>query len=565
MKYGSWKIEGYKREDAVRLCRNGINPLVSVVLASRGVNDPQVYRTLRQESAQLLHDPYLLKDMDRAAQRVRNAVENKEHIAVYGDYDVDGITGTCLLTEYFRSKGLECEIYIPNRLEEGYGVKKHGVERLAKKGVTLIVTVDCGITAVEETLCANALGVNMVITDHHECGEVLPDTAVVNPKRHDCHYPDKMLAGVGVAFKLICAVEGVQNTEKLLEKYGDLVAVGTIADVMPVIGENRILIRRGLELVRRGVRPGLDKLCQAAGVDKKQLTVTSVSFTIAPRLNAAGRLVKTSVATSLLLTDDPNKAEELAHELCALNRRRQELETEMYNSAMSMLKEAPPDGKPIVLATSSWHQGVAGIVASKVSEHYRLPAVMVCIQNGKGRGSCRSYGDFNIYDALEASSKWLEGYGGHSMAAGLTVLEENVDKFRESLGKYYEEKVKEPFESVLDIDFEVIKPGLLTVENVTALGELEPYGTGNPKPTLCIKDAEIHMLIPLGGGRHTKLFIRKWNEFYECICFSRSIEQLGVRTGGTVDVAFVPQINEYRGKRTVQLLLDDLCTKENAD
>ncbi len=561
MKYGSWKISGYNRDDGVRLCRNGINPLVSVVLASRGISDPKVFSELMEESASLLHDPFLLKGMDAAASRVRQAIDNCEHIAVYGDYDVDGITGTCLLTEYFVSKGLECEMYIPNRLEEGYGVKKHGIEHLADKGVTLIVTVDCGITAVEETICAKALGVDVVITDHHECGEILPDTAVVNPKRHDCTYPDKMLAGVGVAFKLICAVEGVQNTEKLINKYGDLVAVGTIADVMPVVGENRIFIRRGLELVRRGMRPGFDKLCLAAGVDKKQLTVTGVSFTIAPRLNAAGRLVKTNVATSLLLTNDPYEAEVLADELCALNRRRQELETEMYLSAMSMLKKEPPDGKPIVLASSSWHQGVAGIVASKVSERYRLPAVMICLQNGKGRGSCRSYGDFNIYDALEASSSCLEGYGGHSMAAGLTVLEENVDDFRESLGRYYEEKVKEPFESILDIDFEVIKPRLLTVENVTALGDLEPYGTGNPKPTLCIKDAEIHNIIALGGGKHTKLLVRKWNEFYECIFFSRSIEQLGVHMGGIVDIAFAPQINEFRGKRTVQLLLDDLLAK----
>lgn len=561
MKYGSWKIAGYNRNDAVYLCKNGINPLVAVVLASRGIKDPKEYEALRQESMEYLHDPYLLKGMTEAAARVRSAIESHEHIAVYGDYDVDGITGTCLLTEFFRSRDLECEMYIPNRLEEGYGVKKHGVEYLAKKGVTLIVTVDCGITAVEEAVYARELGVDMVITDHHECGEMLPATAVVNPKRRDCPYPDKMLAGVGVAFKLICAVDGVENTERLLDKYGDLVAVGTIADVMPVIGENRIFIRRGLELVRQGVRSGFDKLCQVAGVDKRKLTVTGVSFTIAPRLNAAGRLVKTNIATSLLLTDDPYKAESLAAELCALNRRRQELETEMYDSAMRMLEKTPPDGKPVVLASSSWHQGVAGIVASKISERYCLPTVMICLQNGKGRGSCRSYGDFNIYDALEASSKWLEGFGGHAMAAGLTVLEQNVDNFRCSLGSYYLAKVKGPCKSVLDVDFEVIKPGLLTVENITALGELEPYGTGNPKPVLCIRDAEIYNTIPLGGEKHTKLIIKKWNGFYECICFSRSIEQLGVRTGGIIDIAFVPQINEFRGKRTVQLLLDDLVTK----
>jgi single-stranded-DNA-specific exonuclease len=286
--------------------------------------------------------------------------------------------------------------------------------------------------------------------------------------------------------------------------------------------------------------------------------VTGISFILAPRLNAAGRLGKTSCATSLLLTKNPEIAEQRAYELCALNRRRQELEMEMYNDAMATLAAHPPGDDPVVLSSGSWHQGVAGIVASKVSERYRLPAIMICLKGGMGRGSCRSFGNFNIYEALEAMSPVLEGFGGHEMAAGLTVKRANIDSLRSGLAEYYHRVVTEPFEYVLDVDFEVIKPKLLTVDNVTALGELEPYGAGNPRPTLCIKGAEVHMATPLAGGKHTKLLIRKWDEFYECVFFSRSIEQLGVHEGGTVDVAFIPQINEYRGKRSVQLLLDDL-------
>ena len=561
MKYGSWKITGYNRDDAVRLVRGGASPLVAVVLASRGIGDPDSFRRLGQESVSALHDPFLLKDMDKAADRVKQAILNNEHVAVYGDYDVDGITGTCLLSGYLRSKGIRCEIYIPERLEEGYGVKKLGVERLAKKGVTLIVTVDCGITAVDEVEYARSLGVDMVITDHHECGDTLPDTAVVNPRRRDCLYPDKLLAGVGVGFKLVCAVEGTDKTEELLGKYGDLVAVGTIADVMPVTGENRIFIRRGLNLIRGGSRPGFDRLCNAAGIDRRQLNVTGVSFGIAPRLNAAGRLGNTKVATSLLLTRYHDVAEQRANELCNLNRRRQELETEMYVNAMELLAKNPPENAPVVLASAHWHQGVAGIVASKVAEQYRLPTVMICLKDGMGRGSCRSYGNFNLYDALEANSKWLEGFGGHELAAGLTIKERNIDSFRQDMGEYYRRTVTEPFRSVLKVDFEVIKPKLLTVENVADLSDLEPYGTGNPRPVLCMKDVEIVSVIPIGGGRHTKLILRKWNECSDGIFFSATAEELGVVQGGRADVAFVPQINEFRGRRSVQLLLEDIVVK----
>ena len=561
MKYGSWRINGYDRDNAVKLVRGGVNPLVAVVLASRGVSDVSAYHTLMQESVDALHDPFLMKDMDKAAARVSQAIRNNEHVAVYGDYDVDGITGTCLLAGYLRTKGIKCDMYIPERLEEGYGVKNLGIERLAKNGVSLIITVDCGITAVAEVEFARSLGVEMVITDHHECGDVLPDTAVVNPCRRDCPYPDKLLAGVGVGFKLICAIEGTDKTEELLNKYGDLVAVGTIADVMPVTGENRILIRRGLNLIRGGSRPGFDRLCAAAGMDRRQLTVTGVSFTLAPRLNAAGRLGNTKAATSLLLTRYHDVAEQRANELCSLNRRRQELETEMYNNAMERLEREPPDGAPVVLASTRWHQGVAGIVASKVAEQYRLPAIMICLKDGKGRGSCRSYGDFNLYDALEANSKWLDGFGGHELAAGLTIQEKNIDAFRRGLGEYYRKTVTQPFRSVLKVDFEVIKPRLLTVENVSALSELEPCGTGNPRPVLCMKDAEITSVIPLGGGRHTKLLVRKWGETYESIIFSKSAEELGTTAGGRLDIAFTPQINEFRGRRSVQLLLEDVIVK----
>ena len=553
-----WRIAGYSRADAAKLMKSGINPLISVLMASRGVTSPEDVRKLTNAELSDISSPFLMKDMDLAAKRVRLAIERGEHVAVYGDYDVDGITSSCLIADYLRSKGISCDIYIPERLEEGYGVKNSALEAIAKKGVSLVITVDCGITAAENKRYAAGLGMDMVITDHHEVTGEMPASPVVDPRRPDCPSPAKMLAGVGVAFKLVCAIEGEEKTEELLERYGDIVAVGTIADVMPMTGENRVYVRRGIELLRSGARPGLRELCYAAKSELKKLGPVGVGYVLAPRINAAGRLGGTDVAVELLITKDDAEAVRLADRLCELNAERRRIESVMVSQALKMLEAEPPNGKPIVLSSSSWHQGVAGIVASRISEKFGLPAIMICVKDGVGRGSCRSSGGYNIFEALYSCRDLLLSFGGHELAAGITVAEEEIPALRRALGEKYLAASGAETEAVLQVDFEVIKPAeLLTVENITALDLVEPYGVGNPQPVLCITEATVEDVLPLSDGKHTKLWLSKRGAVFEAVFFSKTIKELGAEKGILANVAFTPQVNEFRGRAIPQLNLCD--------
>lgn len=562
MKYGRWNIAGYERSRAVELCKRGINPLVAVLLSSRKADEGDIKKLIGQEECQI-YDPFLLKDMDRAVERIKKALEKNEKIAVYGDYDVDGITSSCMLTDYFRSKGLKCVLYIPERLGEGYGIRKNTLQEMKNLGIDLVVTVDCGMTAVEETEFAKSIGLDIVITDHHECAERLPDAPAVNPKRPDCEYPEKSLAGVGVAFKLICAVEGADRTEDMINEYSDLVAIGTIADVMDVTGENRTLIKRGIEVAKKCNRQGIAALCRASGVDPTQMTVNAIGFVIAPKINAAGRIGSTDVAVDLILSDNREDAEAFATELCALNKQRQQLECEMFREAIKKFESAGNMEGPIVLSSANWHQGIAGIVASRLTEKYHKPAVVICIKDGVGRGSCRSYGDFDLFSAVEYAGDYLENYGGHKAAAGITVEEKNIEPFASKLSEFYAEYIRIGEKTVYDVDFEVIKPGLLTIDNVESLKTLEPFGSGNPSPLLCIMGAEAQCVTALSGGKHMKFKIRKNGESFECVFFGKSPEEIGLESGDTVDVAFLPQINDYKGRRSVQLLMTDVYVYKN--
>lgn len=559
MRYSQWKISGYDRPAAVALCRSGINPLVSVVLASRGITHLEAAQALLADGGSQFYDPFLLQDMDKATTRIQQAIDQGEHVAVYGDYDVDGMTASTVMAGYLRAQGLQCEIYIPGRICEGYGVSRHGLDQLHRQGVTLLITVDCGITACGETEYARQLGIDMVITDHHECQNTLPDAvAVVDPRRPDSAYPNRSLAGVGVAFKLICALAGTEKLDEMVDRYSDLVAVGTIADVMPVTGENRLLIRRGLQRLKTAPRPGLRRLMAEAGVDGTKLNSTAVGFSLAPRLNAAGRMENAMLSVRLLLSQEAHEADSLTVELCALNDRRRALEHTIYTQALAMLGDMPPEG-PIVLASSDWHQGVVGIVASRIVEQFNLPTVMICLDDGVGKGSCRCPAAFNMFEALGYCSNLLTSFGGHKLAAGLTIEEKNIPAFRQAMQDCYAAQVQTPPENILNVDFEVIKPGLLTFGNVESLNVLEPYGNGNTPPVLCIKQAFLDNVIPMGGGKHTKLRISKFGEHYDCVCFSRTAADLGVQAGDVVDLAFGPRVNEFRGRRSVQLLLEDIC------
>ena len=563
MKAVNWEIGEFDRAKAVELCRCGVNPLISVLLTARGINNIDEVRAALGGSRNDIHDPFLMNGMDNAVLRIKAAVRNNEHIAIYGDYDVDGMTSCALLALWLRSVNADFEIYIPGRLGEGYGLNRAALETLRSRGIDLVITVDCGITAIEEAAYAKTISLGLVITDHHECREELPDAdAVVDPKRADCNYPNKTLAGVGVAFKLVCALEGETDYYRMLERYGDLVAIGTIADVMPVLGENRELIRRGLLALNNGTRPGLLRLLREISVRPGKVNSATVGFMIAPRLNAAGRMGCPDLSVELLLTDSNEEAERLSEELCRLNAERRELETEIYNEAEEMLLEPKAD-EPIVLAQRGWFQGVTGIVAAKLAERHLVPAIIISIdENGIGRGSCRSYGTFGIYDALKSCADILDNYGGHEMAAGVTVAEENINELRRRMISCYHDCVKSAPKPGLLLDFEVEKFELLSIQNVEALERLEPFGNGNPLPNLCIKGAVLTNVQPIGAGKHTRLKIEKENKSLDCIFFSMPTEDLGVSAGALVDVAFEPQLNEYRGRSDVQLNLIDIRPSE---
>ena len=559
MKFSNWDIGSFDRKAAIGFVNYGINPLVSVLLSSRGITDLDDVLNATGFKPALLHDPFLMADMSKAVTRIRNAVRQEERIAIYGDYDVDGMTASAILAMWLDSKNAEFEIYIPGRFDEGYGLNTTALDALKANGVKLVITVDCGVTAIDETKYAKDIGLDLVITDHHECKDELPHAcAVVDPKRPDCNYPYRSLAGVGVVFKLICALEGDYTSDKIINLYSEFVAIGTVADVMPVVGENRELIRRGLNVLNTNPRPCLRSLLREIGVESDKVTASTIGFSIAPRLNAAGRMGQTDLSVELLLSESTEESDRLATLLCKLNTERRNLELEIYNEAIAMLPEAPPN-EPVILAKHGWYQGVTGIIAAKIAEKYHLPTIIISIgEDGIGRGSCRSFGSFAIYDALRSCEDILENYGGHERAAGVTVSEENIDEFRKRMNNYYRTCIEASSETYLKLDFEVEKPALLTIENIEALASLEPFGSGNPSPCLYIRGAVVSSAQSIGSGKHSKLRIEKSGKTLECIFFSASTGELGISEGMLVDVAFEPQVNEFRGRNNVQLQLLDI-------
>lgn len=559
MKFVDWVIYGYDRAVAVTLSRSGINPLISVYLAARKRTTIESAEEYLRDDLSMILDPFLLNDMDIAVKRIEQAIKNGERVAIYGDYDVDGMTASCLLASYFRSKGVDYEIYIPDRTDEGYGVNNVALDALVSHGVSLIVTVDCGITAIQETDYAKQIGIDLIITDHHECKSQLPDAiAVINPKRRDCLYENRSLAGVGVAFKLVCALERTKDIEYLLTTYGDFVAIGTIADVMSVVGENRVLIRRGMAALNKKNRPGLRRLMKETCVERREINTATIGFVLSPRLNAAGRMGRTSLTVDLLLTESDEEADQLTVELCSLNNERRQLESVIFDEAYAYLTSHLPKG-PIVMARRGWFQGVMGIVAAKSAEQFLFPSIMISIDDdGIGRGSCRSFGSFRMYSALEKCSDLLENFGGHEMAAGLTIKEANIDEFSKRIFAEYHEMIKIPAVPTLYIDFEVVKPALLSMDNVTALERTEPFGHDHMPLFACMMGVELKSLIPVGGGKHSKLRIIKSGKTFDCIGFNMSADALGVQEGMIVDIAFEPTINEYRGWRNVQLQVLDI-------
>ena len=561
MKFPSWHVAQENCAAAERLADAGYPYLVSEVLASRGVERAEDAAEFLTQETTLTYSPFLMQDMDKAVERIAQAIAAGEKIAIFGDYDVDGITATCILVDYLKGRGADVVHYIPRRIEDGYGLSCDAIEGLRKGGATLLVTVDCGITGVDEVAFARSIGMDVVVTDHHECKETLPvASAVVDPRRSDCEYPFKHLAGCGVALKLVLALGGPDREEALFSRYCTLAAVGTVADVMQMTGENRTIVSRGLATLDRSDFIGLHALLKEAGLAGREISSVQIGFVLAPRINAAGRMGAADMAADLLLCQDPVQAEELAKALCALNRERQSVEQTIYSQAEEMIEQMPEaDRRALVLASETWHQGVVGIVASRLSEKYSRPSFMIHLNGAVGKGSCRSWGGFNLVAALESCSDLLLGFGGHELAAGFTIDAANIPAFRARMNQYAAEYwVGKAPESTLEIDVELHQPGRVTLQEVEALAALEPYGSGNARPLFCLMGATLLRMQNVGQNRHLKLRLGKGSAQFDGIFFSTNTAACGCQEGDRVDAAFYLQVNEFRGSRTVQLQMVDI-------
>ena len=561
MKFQKWNIGAPAEQDIALLRSAGYPYLLSTVLAARGITTAEAAAEFLDRERKLTISPMRMRDMDKAVERIQRAIADGETIAVFGDYDVDGITSTVLLMDYLKSCGVHCLRYIPRRIEDGYGLSKDAIQGLHDQGATLMITVDCGITGNEEVAFANSLGLDVVVTDHHECKDSLPDAvAVVDPHRPDCPYPFKHLAGCGVALKLVLALGGENREDALFARYCTLAAIGTVADVMRMEGENRTIVSCGLEALPHTDCVGVHALLKEAGLLGKPITSIQIGFVLSPRINAAGRMGAADLAADLLETDDPARAEELARQLCDLNRERQAVEQAICADATEKIGHLRSEERSaLVLSSENWHQGVVGIVASRLSEKYSCPSFMIHLKDGVGKGSCRSYGGFNLFAALESCKSLLSGFGGHELAAGFTIPEENIGAFRTRMNRYVRETCGGELPvSSLEVDAPITCPGAVTLAEVEELSRLEPYGAGNPRPVFALLGAMVDAVQPVGQGRHLKLHLSKGPCRFDAIFFSVTAEECGIAAGMRVDAAFYLQANTFRGNTTLQLQLIDI-------
>lgn len=553
-----WDIKDYNKEKAGFFASElGISPLVTGILLERGLQDADAMREFLYGSATPFHDPFLLKDMQRSVQRIEQALDAGEKITVYGDYDVDGITASSLLYLYLKSRGAQVETYIPKRKSEGYGLNDEALRTLAESGTTLVVTVDCGISGLHEVAAAPK-SLDIIITDHHTVPPELPPAyAIINAKQSDCGYPFKDLSGVGIAFKLCQALEQ-RMPGKLPAWQGltELAAMGTVADIVPLVGENREIVRRGLVAMRDTQLVGLKALIKASGCKQESICAENIGFGLAPRLNAVGRLEHAQLAVELLVTQDAAKAEAIATKLNQENSLRQEICRQIMEEAEELLAQEQHIDTAIVLASAGWHQGVVGIVASRLVEKYHLPTILISLsEDGMAKGSCRSIPALNLYDAIAAESDILTQFGGHHQAAGLTLPAAKVPEFRERFRAYVAAQLKpEDYLPHQTIDCVVSGTGEITEQDLQQLDLLEPCGCENSSPVFAFHKAVLHNARAMGKERNHLQFILDKGDFsYRCVMWNNA-ELLPVLFEGVVaDVAFQPRLNVWNNERSVQL------------
>lgn len=555
-KWSFYEIEEAKIEEISNKCN--IDSLLARILLNRGITDIQDIKTFLEPTRCDFYNPFLLPDMEKAVERIIEAINNNEKVMIYGDYDVDGITSVTVLKKFLKERGLETGVYIPNRLEEGYGLNKEAVKKIIEQKYSLIITVDCGISGIEEIEECNKLGIQTIVTDHHEAGEILPNAyAVVDAKRKDNKYPFRELAGVGVVFKLIQAISSKLNLEdKEYLKYLDIVAVGTISDIVPLINENRVIAKLGLMLIKMTKNIGLRELIISSNY--KQIDSSTVSFGIAPRINACGRMGHQEEALNLFLTDNIVEAKKITEQLNKYNTERQEKESNIYKQALQKLQEEGIEDKnAIVLGGDNWYHGVIGIVASKLTESFFKPTVLVCFEGEDGKGSGRSIPSFDLYEALNYSGEYLERFGGHAMAVGLTVKKENFEKFKEKFEEIAGQKNVKQILPTIKIDGEISKNDL-KLENIEELKKLEPFGEKNERPYFLYKGVKINSIRALSEGKHLKLSVRDDNQLIDVIGFNLGNLADEFLIGDKVDLVGNLEINEYNGIKKVQINLKDI-------
>ena len=535
-----------------------LNLLLATILVNRNILETENLDKFLKPTRNDFHDPFLMPDMKIAVERIFKAIENKEKIIIYGDYDADGITSITVLKSFFKDIGVEVSSYIPNRLEEGYGLNKPAVKKIVDDKYDLMITVDCGISAIEEIDYANSLGIETIVTDHHEVGEKLPNAlAIVDAKRKDNMYPCRDLAGVGVVFKLIQALSIKLNLkEESYLKYLDIVCIGTISDIVPLVDENRVIAKLGLMLVNQTKNLGLKSLLMSSGY--KKIDSTTISFGVAPRINACGRMGHAEEALKLFLSNNINEVQELTKKLNDYNVKRQDIEKRIYEEAVKQIEERNLNkNNTIIVAGENWHHGVIGIVASKITEMYFKPSILLCNEGDESKGSGRSIPGFDLHDALMKCLDHIEKFGGHSMAIGITIKKSELEQFSQSLENVAKEEHTEEIVPIVQIDAKISLSDI-NKEMVESLNQLEPFGEGNKMPIFVIKNLKIDSIRALTEGKHLKLTLREGNNMVNAIGFNMGSLAEEYKIGDKIDVAGMLEINSFNGVDSVQINLKDI-------
>lgn len=534
-----------------------ISRLLATIIVNKNLKTKEEIEIFLNPTRNDFHDPYLMPDMEMAVNRIIKAIESKEKVIIYGDYDVDGITSITVLKKYLLDRGLEVDEYIPNRLNEGYGLNKNAIDKIAEDKYTLMITVDCGISGIEEIEYANSLGIETIVTDHHEPSDVLPNAiAVVDAKRKDSKYPFNQLAGVGVVFKLIQAISMKYNLDnKEYLKYLDIVCVGTISDIVPLVNENRVIAKLGLKLVEVTRNIGLKTLLNQIGY--REIDSSAISFGVAPRINACGRMGHEKEALKLFLTENAVEAQSISKKLNEYNRERQETEKKIFEEVLEKIEKSEKNKPCIVLANEKWHHGVIGIVSSKVTEMYYKPSILICYEGEEGKGSGRSVPGFDLYDALTNCNEYVDKFGGHAMAIGITVNKNNFSKFKQSFEDYVQNADIKELTPVIQIDEEItIKDMQVSIAKELSL--LEPFGEANKMPIFMYKNLKIDSIRALSEGKHLKLTLKDDNLIIDAIGFNMGQRIADFLLGDKVDIVGNLEINVFNNKENVQINLKDL-------